>query len=153
MSTPWGGLSLTAVADTTGNATQLYPASCSAGSGATTKGTQIRRPMGGVTTSISIQTDGTDGGIIEIWDVCGSDGGADVNTLAAITATQLNALVAAGMARLIWSENFTGTSAAPMRSTQPINFVHGLAARYINSTGTCKVNVFADGGFCYTTLI
>ena len=152
MTTPWSGLEVDAVTDDTGNLIQLYPASCSPGSGSGLKGSQIRKPQAGITTSMQIQTDGINGGVLELWDVNGADAGADVDTLNVITAAQLNSLVARGMARILWSQNLTGSFAEPMRSANPVNFSHGIAARFVNQAGVGKVfiNIFADGGFCYT---
>ena len=153
MTTPWSGISLTAVADKTAALTQIYPASCTAGSGATSMGTLIRTPMEGVITNMSVESDGTNGGEIEIWDVNGDDIGADVNTSNVITQAQLTALLALGKARLIWSQKFLGSTAGRIPYAGTSNFVHGLAARYINAvvgvaTGVCDLNLTVDGGFC-----
>lgn len=148
--TPWADLSVTAVADTTGALTQLYPASCTAGTGALTLGNLIRMPCEGTMVSLQVEPDGTNGGEIEIWDINGADCGADVDTATAITAAQLAAALALGKARIIYSQKFSGSSGSRLAIAHGVPFMHGLAARYINQgpVGTCQLNLTVDGGFC-----
>ena len=156
MTTPWAGLSLSAVV-ATGNLKQLYPASASAGTGAGTMGCLIRCPMGGVVTNINIESDGTNGGDIEVWDIDGSDAGANVDSLDVITNAQLVAMLASGKARLMWSQSFAGSQVAPKVMAISMNFQHGIASRYSNApagvpTGTCNINLIVDGGVCKKSL-
>lgn len=153
--TPWADIALSAVADTTGILTQLYPASCTAGTGAQTLGNLIRKPSEGFLTNLQVEPDGTNGGEIEIWDINGADGGADVNTSTVITAAQLAAAIALGKARILYSQKFSGSSGSRLAIAHGVPFMHGLAGRYINAgaTGTCELNITADGGFIKTQLI
>lgn len=147
----WAGISLAAVA-ATGDLTQLYPDCCTVGTGATTMGTQKRTPSEGTLASLQVEPDAIDGGIIQIWDLNGADIGADVNTAAAITNAQLVLLQAAGRARLIFEQVFSGSSGARTAVSFGMPFTHGLAGRYVNTTGTCKLNITADGGFRKTSI-
>jgi len=143
---------LTAVT-ATGNVTQLYPANCTAGvaKAGSTNGQQIRRPLQGALHSIQVEADGTNGGIIQIYDIDGGQWGADVSSATAITNTQLNAAIAAGKAALIFEQQFAGTT-----GSGPVNapgvyreFLHGLAARMVmdTPTGGCKLNLVVGGGY------
>jgi hypothetical protein len=141
--TPWV-ISLTAVA-ATGNLTQLYPASCTAGSGATTSGTLKRSPCEGVLVNCQVEPDGTNGGEIQLWDVNGADVGADVDTAVVITNAQLTTLINAGKARQIYGQKFSGSSGARIAIAYGVPIMHGIAARYINGTGTIELNIVANG--------
>lgn len=143
---------LTAVAST-GNVTQLYPANCTAGvaKAASTNGQQIRRPLQGALHSIQVEADGSNGGVIQIYDIDGGQWGADVSSATTITNTQLAAAITAGKAALIFEQQFSGTA-----GSGPVNapgvyreFLHGLAARFYNAgpTGTCKLNLVVGGGY------
>ena len=153
--TPWADLTLTAVTDNTGIITQLYPASCTAGTGAATLGNLVRTPCEGVLVSLQVEPDGINGGEITVWDINGADVGADVNTATTITNAQLTAAIAAGKARVIYSQKFSGSSGSRLAIAHGVPFMHGLAARYINAgaVGTCELNITADGGFRKTELI
>lgn len=150
----WSGISLSAVT-ATGNLKQLYPTWVSAGvaPGSATTGQQIRTPCDGQLLSIQIKTDGTNGGVIEIWDVNGHDGGADVSSSDVITDTQLDALAALGLAKLIYSQNFDGSATTPPPGHGPRSFSRGLAARMVGSAGACELNLVVNGGFRKTTKI
>lgn len=146
--TPWV-ITLNAVLQT-GNLTQLYPASCSAGSGASTSGTEVRQPCEGVLVNCQVEPDGVNGGEIQLWDVNGADAGADVNTGTTITDTQLNTLIAAGKARQIYGQKFSGSSGARLAIAYGVSIMHGIAARYINpptgsATGTLDLNLVVSG--------
>lgn len=149
----WGGIPLTAVSST-GNLKQLYPTWAPTGvnPASATTGQLIRKAVGGTLGSAQVQTDNTNGGIIEIWDVNGADAGADVSSSDVITDTQLTALVSLGKAKLIYSQNFTSTAGATSAWSLGKGFMHGLAARFVQSgpTGACKLNVDVGGGFYLT---
>jgi hypothetical protein len=142
--TPWANISLGFVA-LTGNLTQLYPASCTAGSGAVTMGNTVRGVCEGILVSAQVEPDGTNGGTIEIWDVNGADAGADVDTATVITNAQLVAMVSAGKARIMYAQTFSGTGAR-LAVAHGVTFAHGLAARFIGSAGTCELNLIVSGG-------
>jgi hypothetical protein len=150
----WGPISLTAVT-ATGNVTQLYPAFCTAGTGSGTLGTLKRGPCEGVLLNLQVETDGINGGKLEVWDVNGNDGGDDVDTAVVITNAHLAALVSAGKARKIYEQNFVGSAGARLAIAHGTPFVKGLAARFSNDgpTGTCSTNIIADGGFRKTEII
>ena len=145
---------LTGVTAGTGNVTQLYPVWASAGVNpfaSMTSGQVIRKPNGGSYGSITVQTDGTNGGTIELWDVSGIEISVDVSSAAVITDAQIDAAVTAGKARLIWSQNFTSTAGAVSPWSVQQMFSKGLAARYAGS-GTCSLNIGnISGGFIKTT--
>lgn len=143
---------LTAVLATTGAIVQLFPSWCPAGVNPFTTnsmGAQIRRPIEGELLNIQIQSDGTNGGVIEIWDVNGLDAGVDVSSATALTAAQVNALITRGLARLIYTQNFAGASGATNPTIVGKIFARGLAARFSNigPTGTCTLNLTVRGGF------
>ncbi len=148
---PWV-CALTAVA-ATGDLTQLYPVTCTAGvaKAASTNGQLLRRPREGSLASIQVQPNGTDGGTIEIYDIDGAPWGADVSSATAITNAQLVVALAAGKAKLIWSQDFTGTvGSGPVNASgMPRQFMKGLAARFSNTTptGTCNLDLVVAGGF------
>lgn len=159
MTTPQGGIALTAVA-ASGNLTQLYNASCTAGTAiaSANHGDTLRKPAGGHLLSAQVQTDGTNGGTIEIYDINGLEAGADVSAGTAITNSQLATALAAGRARLIWSQDFSADAGARTASARIMPFLHGLAARYVNvvegtPTGACWLNIVADGLGLKTTKI
>ena len=108
--------------------------------------------------ALQVETDGTNGGEIELWDINGKDVGADVDTATAITQAQLTAALALGKARIVYSQKFAGSSGARLALAHGVPFMHGLAARYINvvnaaPVGTCELNLTVDGGFRKTQLI
>lgn len=147
----WGAVAVAAVTgDTatltsTGDLKQLYPNYMSVG---TTAVGNRRRPTDGRLFSLDVVPDGTNGGVIEIWDIDGGEAGADVNTATAITNAQLVAAQALGRAELIWTAKFSGTESASFKGTSARVFAKGLAARFYNAgpTGTCWVNLSLDGG-------
>lgn len=146
--TPWV-ITLSAVA-ANGDLTQLYPASCTAGSGLLTSGTLVRSPCEGVLVNCQVEPDGVNGGEIQLWDVNGADAGADVNTATAITNAQLAALIAAGKARQIYGQKFSGSSGSRLAIAYGVPVMHGIAARYINAAGTIDLNLVV-GGCCRKT--
>lgn len=142
----WGGLSLTG-GGATGDLTQLYPNWFTAGSALPiSPGGTLRTPMQGRIGQVSIQTDGTNAGTVELWDICGLDYPADVSSAAAITNAQLLVLQTRGKAKLMWSQNFAASPADPAPWSLAMGFMHGLAARYVGS-GVCALNIIAEGGY------
>jgi hypothetical protein len=135
----------------TGDVTQLYPAWAAAGAvpGSATLGDQIRQPIEGQITNLQIRTDGTNGGIIELYDINGADAGADVSSLTAITDAQLDAAIAAGTAKLIYTQNFISSPETPINMGWK-GFSKGLAARNVGS-GLCYLNMVVNGGYRYIT--
>lgn len=151
----WAGLQLDAVTDT-GDLTQLFPSYCPAGVNPFAPhatGAKVRRPGDGILSSVQVQTDGVNGGVIEIWDVSGLDGRIDVSSDDVITDAQLQTLIASGYAKLVYNQNFTGTSGATIPTAVNRRFARGLAARYIVDTVTtqlCKLNLVVDKGYWLT---
>ncbi len=145
---------LTGVAST-GNVTQLYPTWVTAGvdPAAATNAQLIRKPSEGALHSIQIEPDGSNGGTIQIWDIDGSEFGINVSSATTITNTQLTAAIAAGKAKLIWEQQFTGTvGSGPVNASGIFRaFMKGLAARFVSSAdpvaGTCNLNLVVSGGF------
>jgi hypothetical protein len=149
----WSGVSLTG-GTSTGNLKQLYPTWCAAGAVKSTSvlGDQLRRPLQGALHSIQLKSDGAAAGTLEIWDIDGSDGGADVSSLTTITNAQLVALQTRGLAKLIYSQDYAaGVGSGPMNAAGIFrSFERGLAARLVSS-GTAELNLVVEGGFFYTT--
>lgn len=145
MADAWSGISLSAVTST-GNLTQLYPTWVSAGLTTTTAGSLRRHPCEGQLYSIQVKPDGTNGGIIEIWDLNGDDVGANVNTATTITNAELVTAQGLNLARLIYSQNFSGTVGAATTGTGFRPFQRGLAARFVAGAGSCELNLAVDGG-------
>lgn len=136
----------------TGNLTQIYPAWAAAGTapGSAVLGDQIRQPIEGQLFSLQIQTDGSNAGTIEIWDINGADVGADVSSGTTITNTQKNTAVTAGIAKLIYTQNFIASPETPFNMGYK-SFQKGLAARFVGAAGACTLNLTVDGGYRYIT--
>lgn len=129
-----------------GNLVQIYHPYCTAGSGATTQGTLVRKPIAGTLLRIEVQPDGTNGGVIELWDMDGNDGGADVNTSNVITNAQLVVAQNKQKAVKIWSQSFAGAGTARLAVATGTRFANGLVARFVAAAGTCTLNVDWGGG-------
>jgi hypothetical protein len=112
-------------------------------------GTEKRRPKGGALVTVQVETDGVDGGMIELFDCDGEELGADVNTLDVITNAQITAGIAAGSVRKMYEQSFVGSSGARLNIAPGTPFMKGLALRFSNSgpTGTMKATIVSDGGF------
>ena len=149
--TPWA-VTLTQVA-ATGNLTQLYPVFCTAGAGAITQGEVVRRPCEGTINELLVSGDGSNSGTLELYDLNGNDGGADVDTLAAITNAQLVAMLAASppTAKLIKHVTIAGTDQlrAVTSGSAGTPCMKGLAARFSSGSpaGNCILNINATGLF------
>lgn len=115
----------------------------------TTAGQLYRRPAGGQFGQISVETDQTDGGVIQLFDINGLDVGADVSNGEFITNAQLLTGTNNNFAKLIWEQNFASSPGATLVWNWSQGFLRGLAARFVGSAGTCKLNVIGDGGFQY----
>lgn len=137
---------LTGVASN-GNITQLYPANASAGvnPATATNGQLIRKPCEGTLYSMQIETDGTNPGTVQLWDINGIEIGVDVSSAAALTDTQVSDAITAGLAKLIYEQNFTASPATPI-GIGYASFQKGLAARFVGS-GSCKLNLVVSGGY------
>ncbi len=139
-----------------GNGQQLYPAWVSAGVNPATavNGETIRRPLQGAMHSIQIEPDGSNGGMIQIYDMDGSEAGANVSSATAVTNAQIVAALAAGRAKLIYEQQFAGTvGSGPVNAAGIFRgFMKGLVARFSNgnggaAAGTCTLNLVVDGGY------
>lgn len=154
----WSPLTLNAVV-ATGNLTQLYPASCTAGSGASTQGTLRRSPIEGNLYRAEIYPATGDGGVLELWDISGFITGAtdNVDTGSTISQATITALVAQNRARLIWKQGFTGdpgTAAKVFARHLPIYY--GLAARFIVNSPVAQqitLSIVASGCFRYNEFL
>lgn len=114
-------------------------------------GFTVRRPNQGTLHSIQVRTDGADGGYVEFWDINGEDDRVDVSTPVTPVLTQANidALVARGMAKMIYRQDFTAGFGAATPSAPPRPFLHGLAARFVGGAGFCELNLVVVHGFVY----
>lgn len=106
----------------------------------------LRRPVGGRIGQVSVETDATDGGIMQLFDISGLDTLDDVSSGTTITNASLVASLANGRAKLIWEQNFAASPGAPIIWNWTQGFLRGLAARFVGS-GTCSLNVIGEGGF------
>lgn len=142
----WSGIALTAVTST-GNLTQVYPTTCTAGiaKASATNGQLIRGPTEGILYQVQIETDGTNGGTIELWDANGDDAGADVSSAATVTNAQLVTLQSMNVAKLIYRQNFQAAPTTPFGIGSRA-FQRGLLARFVASAGTCYLNMSVQGG-------
>lgn len=129
----FGNVALTGVTST-GNLRQIYPAYAPVGiaKATATPAQMVREPMEGELIGAQFATDGTNGGTIELWDVAGDDGGADVSTTDVITNAQLVVAQNKGLARLIYSQNLVGTGVTPPFPSY-FRLMRGLAARWVSS--------------------
>ena len=144
----WSGVPLTGVA-ANGDLTQLYPTHAPVGvnhSAAHNAGDLIRHPLGGKLGSVQVKTDGLNGGVIEIWDISGFEVGADVSLAKTITDAQLQILITAKKAKLIFSQDFASSSGARTAFAGHRAFMKGLAGRFVGA-GTCELNLTVDGGY------
>ncbi|UOF77054.1 hypothetical protein [Caudoviricetes sp.] len=151
----WGGTVLTNVAST-GNLTQLFPSTVTAGTTATTAGSQRRRATEGQLFRAEVYTSSDAGGTIELWDIGGVSEGAsnNINTGVTLTNAYLVAQQALGKARLIWSQNFKGDAGAEKAKFDTNTpFMWGLAARFIAAeTSTITLHIYAGGGYQKTEI-
>ncbi len=134
-----------------GNVTQLYPSYAAAGtdSSTATPSQQVRKPCEGQLISVQICSDGSNGGILELYDINGDDLGINVSSATTITDTQLDTAITAGRAKLILKQNFAGSGLTPWAPVGPASFMKGLAARAVGATGTCDLNLVVHGGYRY----
>lgn len=137
-----------------GDVTQLFPTSCTAGTGGTTAGVERRRPTGGWIYRIDCYTPAAAGGIIEVWDVAGQTEGVNnnVDTGTAMTAAYVAAEIAAGRGRRIWAQTIVGAAGGSKNLISvPIRVERGVAARFYTAGGpgadTAALNITVDGTF------
>lgn len=141
------------IAGATADVTQLYPDYVPAGvdpSSAYAVGQQIRRPMEGTIINLSVQTDNSNAGVLELYDINGLELGADVSSSTAITNAELTAAISSGKAKLIHEQRFAATGLTPWDLTGPARFMKGLAARVVGAGGTCKLNLTTQYGYALT---
>lgn len=145
--TAWAGIQVGFVG-ATGNLKQLYPTTAPVGTAkaTATPGQWVREPCEGELTGLQIMTDDTNGGVVELWDVAGDDGGADVSTSDVITNAQLTTAINKGQARLLYSQNVVGTGVTPPNPSY-FKFMRGLACRFVGAAGYVKLNLNVNGGF------
>lgn len=134
-----------------GDVTQLFPAYAAAGTNPTTATTaqQVRQPCEGQLISLQVASDGTNAGILELYDISGHALGINVSSATTITDAQLDAAIAAGKAKLILVQNFAGSGLTPWAPVGPASFTKGLAARAVGAAGSCKLNMVVHGGYRY----
>ena len=135
----------------TGVVTQLYPNYATTGvdPATATVSQQVRQPCEGQLISLQVASDGTNAGILEMYDINGNDLGINVSSAATITDTQLDTAIAAGKAKLILEQNFAGSGLTPWAPVGPASFMKGLAARAVGVSGACKLNLVVHGGYRY----
>lgn len=139
------------IVSATGSVTQLYPSYAAVGvdPATATPSQQVRMPTEGQLISLQLASDGSNGGLLQLFDINGNDLGINVSSAAAITDTQLDTAIAAGKAKLILEQNFAGSGLTPWAPVGPASFMKGLAARAVGVTGTCKLNMVVHGGYRY----
>lgn len=135
----------------TGTVSQLYPAWAVTGvaPSTATPSQQVRQPCEGQLVALQVCSDGTNGGVLELYDINGIDYGIDVSSAVSITDTQLDTAIAANTAKLILKQNFAGSGLTPWAPVGPASFMRGLAARAVGATGTCDLNLVVHGGYRY----
>lgn len=135
----------------TGNVTQCYPDYAAAGTNPATATTaqQVRQPCEGQLIALQVASDGTNAGILEVYDISGHALGINVSSATTITDTQLDNAIAAGQAKLILVQNFAGSGLTPWAPVGPASFTKGLAARAVGASGTCTLNLVVHGGYRY----
>lgn len=135
----------------TGDVTQCFPTYAGPGvnPATATVGQQVRYPCEGQLIALQMCPDGTNAGILELYDISGMELGVDVSSATAITDTILDAAIAAGKAKLILKQNFAGSGLTPWSPVGPASFMKGLAARVTGMTGTCDLNMVVHGGYRY----
>lgn len=133
--------------------TQLFPDSCTVGSGATTAGTERRKPTDGTLYRLEVYPSGAAAGTIEIFDVAGLQEGAtnNVDTGETLTNAYVTAEIAAGRGRKIWHQTIAGSAGGgKVMVGLPASIMRGLAARWIDAAGggkKCILNINVDGTF------
>ena len=141
------------IAGAAADVNQLYPDYVPAGvapNAAYAIGQQLRRSMEGTIITLSVESDGTNAGILELYDVAGLEIGADTSSLTAITDAQLTAALAAGTAKLLHEQRFAASGLTPWTAQGPARFMKGLAARVVGAAGTCKINLTTQYGYGLT---
>lgn len=135
----------------TGVVSQCYPTYAVTGAdpATATPAEQVRMPTEGQLISASVAADGTNAGIMELYDISGQELGIDVSTDTEITNAQLDAAISSGDAKLIWEKPFAGNGLTPWEPVGPASFMKGLAARAVGVSGTCKLNLVVHGGYRY----
>ena len=149
----WGAVPLTGVAGN-GDVTQLFPLWASVGVnpfGTPDQGDQVRRPSEGFCYKLQIETDGVNGGLLQLYDISGLDIGVDVSSATVITDAQLDAAIASGDAKPIYEKSFVSAHDGAPENYGGFGFIKGLAARFVG-TGSCKLNLGIRGGFVFTTV-
>lgn len=145
---------LSMVTDNTGVATQIFPPWMAAGAnpGTATVGQLLREPCEGQLINISVNSDLVHAGELELWDISGIELGVDVSSVEppVITATVLNAAVAAGKAKLLLKQQFAASNLTPWAPAGPTRIMKGLAARVIGAAGSANINFTTDGCYRYT---
>jgi len=144
MADSWSGISLTAGAST-GDLKQLFPTWFGTGDATNNTGDLKRKAVEGTLFYAQVETDSTNGGVIEIWDLNGEEAGANINTADAVTNAQLVTLQGRGRAKLLWSQDFTASAGATTASGFSIPVMFGLAARFVGAAGTCSLNMKVSG--------
>lgn len=134
-----------------GNVTQLYPDYAVAGTdpATATVAQQVRKPCEGQLISLQLASDGTNAGILELYDISGDELGINVSSAAVISDAQLDAAIAAGKAKRILVQNFAGSGLTPWAPVGPASFMKGLAARAVGASGACTLNLVVHGGYRY----
>lgn len=136
-----------------GIVTQIYgPCPVGVAPASATRGQLIRRPNHGELHSFQVNTDGANGGTLELWDVNGHDCGADVSSGTTITQAQLTSLIARGLAKLIYKGTFSGTTGSGPNPYAGVyrTFMRGLAARFYvtapaSAAGVIDINMVLGG--------
>lgn len=144
----WGSTALAATTSS-GNVTQLYRSSISAGAALPiAAGGTLRRPGGGRIGSIVVETDGTNGGVIQLFDINGLDAQADVSSGTTITNTQLTNAINNGVAKKIWEQNVSAAPGSTLVWSQAFGFMRGIAARFVGAAGQVNLNIIGEDTAC-----
>lgn len=150
MSASWGVITIAAVG-AGGVATQLFPqylpATVSTAVWPPATAGEVRRPTAGKTENIFTDTDGTNGGVVELWDVAGQISGVtnNVNDQVFLTDAYLTA-----NGRKLYEFRVVGNADMPydlLMAIDHLEFSNGLAMRFLANAGTIKVTPMCELGY------
>lgn len=162
MATAWGARTIDAV-NAGGVATQLFPVGAPAASMVSTvagyppaSSGKVRRPVYGRLTKLDVTGDGVNSGVVELWDVGGTDRGAAPNNVNNGDTLTDAYLTANGI--LVQKINVPGVGGTPFTIPfEAINFSKGLAVRFIvvgaTAGKTVSIAPFVEGGFMVQEVI
>jgi len=145
----WGERTLSGVA-ANGVVTQLFPTTIvttvSTATYPPSGGGLVKRAVNGRIDHITIESDGVNGGYVEIWDVTGLDRGASNNANDSVSLTDAYVDANGKLLATVMIKPAAGAGHPFGSSLGAIPFDKGLAMRYVGS-GVVNVAPVIEGGF------